>query len=167
MNDPFAKFMENDMRIEDDVPLTDLMEEHIFNSYLTNQVSVAEVKQQFYEFDLVKAVNILVLTGIKTINAPKIKRKLKALYLECNQFSNWNLDEPKEKKRELETEFNNIEDDPNVFLLDIIRLRILYINHNTEELKSKQYALLMLNPATDEGALYEDAVMGDIDSMLT
>lgn len=169
MTDPFTDYMDDLTRMDDvgDVPLTDMMEDHIFNSYMDGSAGESDVIDQLGEFDLYKAVNILMIYGVKGIKTTQtIQKKITSLYIQCNQFSNWNLDEPEEREQELQRELRNISDSSNVlFLLDIIRLRILYYNHETE-LKSKRYALIMLNPSTNEGALFGDAVMEGIETFL-
>jgi len=162
-SDPFALFMNTDLPEDTAIPVTELMEAHIFNSYLENTASDADVKAQFREFDFYKAINILILYGVKNNTAPsKVNDTLTRLYVQCNQFSNWNLDEGREQEEQLRREMNNIsEETAVVFLLEIIRLRILY-DHEID-LKLKQYALLMLNPSTSEGSLFRDAVFEDVE----
>lgn len=128
-----------------DISCAALLEEHIFNDYIEGKKNTSKDKvlEQFKEFDPWGAAEIL----LHNWRSNTYEEELKEFYLDCITFTNWHLDtKPQEVNEELEMVKKNYTG--FLFLLNVLKTRLLFSDFDEMGLKTKRYVISILNPGT-------------------
>lgn len=128
-----------------DISCAALLEEHIFNDYIEGKKNASEDKviEQFKEFDPWAAAQIL----LHAWQTKKYDEELKEFYLECITFTNWHIDATQQDVNE---ELKMVKQNYTgfLFLLNVLKTRLLFSDFDEMGLKTKRYVISILNPGT-------------------